>query len=231
MIYKHKVFELPIYLGLSALYIIPKFVISPFLYLFRKLGFQSSIPKKLDATINKMFLPLTEKPDSNEQMDIQSKIQIGDTLPPIELKFLDGSTKRLNNYSQKSLLMIFVRGSWCSYSRLHMADIMSNIDKFHNAGIALLAITAYKDQEWWNSNGINIPFCIDEAGEVFEAFGIQIDSWVEYAWSRTLPHESVFLFNDNGELVFNDVRKVSGILPGQRFLGSSTLLKKAQNLI
>ena len=73
--------------------------------------------------------------------------------------------------------------------------------------------------------------CVDSEGNIFKTFGIHIDSWIEYAWGRNLPHESVFLFDQNGILVFSDVRKVNGMLPGQRFLGSVTLLEKANKLI
>ncbi len=231
MIYKHKIFELPLYLGLSAVYIIPKFLISPFLYVSKVLGLRSSFPTKLDATINKIVLPLTESPDSMERLDVKPKLQKGDTLPSVKLKFSDGKTGFLNEYANKPLLVIFVRGSWCSYSRLHLADVMSNKDKFESAGVKLLAITGYKDQEWWCSHGIDIPMCVDSKGDVFKAFGVQIDSWIEYAWGRNLPHESVFLFDPNGILVFSDVRKVNSILPGQRFLGSQTLLANAHKLI
>lgn len=231
MIYKHKIFELPLYLGLSAVYIIPKFLISPFLYVLKILGLRSSFPTKLDSTINKIVLPLTESPDRVERLDVKPKLQKGNKLPSVQLTFSDRKTGLLDEYTKTPLLVIFVRGSWCSYSRLHLADVMSNKDKFESAGIKLLAITGYKDQEWWCSKGIDIPMCVDSDGDVFKAFGVQIDSWIEYAWGRNLPHESVFLFDNNGILVFNDVRKVNSILPGQRFLGSNTLLENANKLI
>lgn len=231
MIYKHKIFELPLYLILSGLYIIPKFLISPFLYLAKILGLKAPFLTKLDATVNKIVLPLTEVPDSNERMDVQPKIQKGDSLPSVPLKFSNRKTVLLNDYTQTPLLVIFVRGSWCSYSRLHLADIMSNKNKFESLGIKLLAITAYKDQEWWHSHGIDIPTYVDSESDVFKAFGVHIDSWIEYAWGRNLPHESVFLFDKYGVLVFSDVRKVNSILPGQQFLGSHTLLENAHKLI
>lgn len=231
MIYKHRIFELPLYLGLSAIYIIPKFIISPFLYLSKVLGLRSSFLTKFDATINKMFLPLTENPDRVKRLDVIPKLEKGDALPPVQIKFPDGKTGLLNEYTKTPLLVIFVRGSWCSYSRLHLADIMSNKAKFESLDIKLLAITGYKDQEWWCSYGIDIPMCVDSEGDVFKEFGVQIDSWIEYAWGRNLPHESVFLFDNNGILLFNDVRKVNSILPGQRFLGSHTLLENAHKLI
>jgi len=231
MIYKHKTFQLPLHLGLSTVYIIIKFLVSPFLYLSKVLGLRSSFPTKLDAAINKMVLPLTERPDRVERLDIEPKMQKGDSLPAVQLKFSDGKTGLLNAYANSPLLIIFVRGSWCSYSRLHLADIMSNTSKFENLGVKLLAITGYKDQEWWCSHGIDIPMCVDSEGVVFKAFGVQIDSWIERAWGRNLPHESVFLFDTNGILVFSDVRKVNSILPGQCFLGSETLLENTHKLI
>lgn len=231
MIYKHKIFKLPFYLILSALYIIPKFLMSPFLYLAKVLGLKAPFLTKLDATVNKTVLPLTEVPDSNERLDVQPKIQKGNSLPSVPLKFSNGKTVLLNDYTKTPLLVIFVRGSWCSYSRLHLADIMSNKDKIESLGIKLLAITAYKDQEWWYSHGIDIPMYVDSESDVFKAFGVHIDSWIEYAWGRNLPHESVFLFDKNGVLVFRDVRKVNSILPGQRFLGSHTILENANKLI
>lgn len=213
------------------MYIIPKFLMSPFLYLAKILGLKAPFLTKFDATVNKTFLPLTEVPDSNERLDVQPKLQKGDSLPSVPLMFSDIKTVLLKDYTQTPLLVIFVRGSWCSYSRLHLADIMSNKDKFESLGIRLLAITAYKDQEWWQSHGIDIPMYVDSEGDVFKAFGVHLDSWIEYAWGRNLPHESVFLFDKNGVLVFSDVRKVNSIFPGQRFLGSHTLLKNANKLI
>lgn len=231
MIYKHKISQLPLYLSLSAIYIILKFIISPFLYVMKTIGLRSSFPTRLDSSINRFALPLTERSDSIKHLDIKPKLHKGDTLPSVQLKFSDGKTGLLNKYTETPLLIIFIRGSWCSYSRLHLADVMSNKDKFENAGIKLLAITGYKDEEWWRSNGIDIPMCIDLEGNIFKTFGIQIDSWIEYAWGRNIPHESVFLFDKNGILVLSDVRKVNSILPGQRFLGSNTLLENANKLL
>jgi peroxiredoxin len=230
MINKHKIFELPLYLAMSGIYIVLKFVISPFLYLAKVSGLRSSFPTQMDATINKSVLPLTEKPDKVERLDVESKLKPGDQLPSVSMKFPDGKMRSLKDYSKGSLLIIFVRGSWCSYSRLHLADVMLNKQNFENAGIKILAITGYQDQDWWSSNGIEIPMCVDLNGELFETFGVKINNWIEYAWGRNLPHESAFLFDKNGLLVFRDVRKVSSIFPGQRFLGSATLLKNIDKL-
>lgn len=191
----------------------------------------SSISNNIDLKINRAILPLTEKPDGKLRMEVNTSLNNGDQLPSIQLMFPDGSFGALNTYTKTPLLLVFVRGSWCSYSRLHLSDLMSKKDTFEKAGIKLLAITSYKDQDWWLSKGIYIPMCIDAKGEVFKRFGIQIKSWVEFAWGRILPHESAFLFNHNGILVSSDVRRVSGFVPGQRFLGSERWLEIANKYL
>ena len=225
MIYRHNFVQLPLHLLLSGGYIILKFTISPFLYAARKVGFRSRLPSKIDAAINKTILPLTESPDSKKKIDIEPNVKIGDPIPPTPVIFPDGKTRPLSEYNNLPLLLIFVRGSWCSYSRLHLANIMKFKEHFNKAGVNILAITSYHDQDWWRSKGIDIPMCIDTEGKIFKDFGIHINSWLEKAWGRTLPHESVFLFNDKGRLVSTDVRKVSNIFPGQKFLGSEKLIQ------
>ena len=189
------------------------------------IGLRSSFPTTFDAFINKRALPLTEALDKNIRIDVKPSIKLGDPIPSLPITLTNGKVYPLNKYTHCSLLIIFIRGSWCSYSRLHLAELVSNKEKFDNAGIKMLGITGYKDHEWWHSKEINIPLCVDLEGDIFKAFGIKIDNWIEYAWGRNLPHESVFLFNKQGHLIVNDVRKISSILPGQRFLGSETLLK------
>ena len=231
MIYRHTILKLPIFLVSSAIYIGLKFLISPLLYLLKYMGVQSHLPRKIDSIINRTILPLTEKPDSVIKMDVEPKVKNGDKLPSIKLIFPDGDTLALNEYTKKPLLIIFIRGSWCSYSRLHLSDIMSNKEELEKTGIEFLVITSYNDFDWWLSNNIDLPMCFDPDGNVFDFFGIKVESWMEYAWGRILPHESVFLFDSDGILVSKDVRKVNSILPGQRFLGSDKWLEIVHELI
>ncbi|GLU42650.1 hypothetical protein Musp01_02740 [Muricauda sp. NBRC 101325] len=102
---------------------------------------------------------------------------------------------------------------------------MKHKEAFGQNGVYLMAISSYDDHIKWESMGIHIPMCVDAKGDVFDAFGIQIKSWTAYAWGRILPHESAFLFDGNKQLVAFDVRKVSGIQPGQKFLGSNAWLQ------
>ncbi len=226
MLYKHHKLQLPLYMGMSGIYIILKYTLSPLLYLLKRIGFNSPILRKFDAAVNRAVLPLTERPDNLVRLDVTSKIKKGGPLPPIYIKSQNGSAVLLNEI-QTPLMLIFIRGSWCSYSRLHLSDVMSKKEQFDAAGINILVITSYRDEAWWVSKGINIPMYVDSDGEVFKAFGIEASSWIEYAWSRKLPHESAFLFDSHGILIASDIRKVNSIQPGQRFLGSEKWLEIA----
>ena len=105
---------------------------------------------------------------------------------------------------------------------------MAGKNEFEKMNIKLLAVTSNNDQDWWQSKGIDIPMAIDSDGSIFSCFGIKSESWIDFAWWRIIPHESVFLFNHTGKLVASDVRKVNGIVTGQRFLGSDKWLEIAR---
>ena len=155
---------------MSGIYIILKYTLSPLHYLLKRIGFNSPILRKFDAAVNRAVLPLTERPDNLVRLDVTSKIKKGGPLPPIYIKSQNGSAVLLNEI-QTPLMLIFIRGSWCSYSRLHLSDVMSKKEQYDVAGINILVITSYRDEAWWVSKGINIPMYVDSDGEVFKAFG------------------------------------------------------------
>lgn len=225
MIKKHSILQLPLFLVLSGGYIIVKYAISPLLFLFRKMGMAPAAVRKLDATCNRTILPLTESADLQMHSDVLPAIAIGDAMPHIEVKYPNGKQGLLSEAVKYPALLFFVRGSWCSYSRLHLKDVIQHMGDFKDAGVQIIALSSYDDQEKWKSMGVDIPLFVDTSGAVFRAFGVKIDSWTEFAWGRVLPHESAFLFDLNGNLAACDIRKVSGIKPGQKFLGSTAWLK------
>lgn len=231
MIRKHHKLQLPFFIGVSGIYIILKYTVSPLFYFLRLIGLSSPILKSIDSKMNKAFLPLTESADEKEKLEVQINLQLGDPLPAIEVMLPNGSLEWLHNYTNTALLIVFVRGSWCSYSRLHLSNIMARKNEFEKIGVKLLAITSYRDQDWWQSKGIDIPMVIDSNGSIFNCFGIKSDGWIDFAWWRVLPHESAFLFNHNGRLVAFDVRKVNSIIPGQKFLSSDKWLEIAHKYL
>jgi peroxiredoxin len=209
----------------SGIYVVIKYLLSPFLYVARLAGYKSDVPKRIDAGINRIILPLTENIDEIQKNEVQSNLHVGEYLPALPVTLSDGSKFFLDQFTKTPLLLIFIRGSWCSYSRLHLAEINSYKDDFERAGVKLLAITSYQDQDWWRSKGINIPMIIDKDGSIFKRFGLLVNSWYEFTWGRLLPHEGVFLFGSDGKLLESDVRKINNLLPGQCFLSAKKWLE------
>ena len=122
MIYKHNKLQLIVFIGLSGMYIILKYTISPLIYLLRISGLSSPVLNRIDSKINKAVLPLTENPDTKEKLEVQINLQAGDPLPAIQIILSDGTIQMLNKYTNKALLIVFIRGSWCSYSSTSLIE-------------------------------------------------------------------------------------------------------------
>ena len=209
---------------LSGLYVIVKRAASPLLHVARQYGYSASWPRHLDAAVNRACLPLTERPDDEIHLDVAPRLGIGDLVPEVPVIGPDGSLRSLSVCAKPPMLVVLARGSWCSYSRLHLADLDALSGAFEQAGVSLIAVTNQSDVSWWRAHGVRIPLASDPDGAVFRAMGVQVDSWVERAWGRVIPHESAFLFDSAGRLAAADVRQVSSTRPGQRFLSAKRWL-------
>jgi len=213
-------------LVLSGGYTVIKFISTPFLYLVSKITGNEKLAYNFDASVNRRILPLTEKPDQSFRKEITPYIKVGDNAPEVKL----GSTDNLifpTSWSGKKLLLILFRGNWCSYSRLHLQDFSNHASDFGKRNVHVLAVTANDEQEWWLSKGINLQILVDPEGQLFDELGVVYNSRMDRIWGRILPHESVFLFDENGRLIDYDIRKVSGIKPFQKFSGASSWLKRS----
>jgi peroxiredoxin len=229
MIYRHRKVQLFTFIIISGLYITIKYLISPFLFALRKAGLKSKLPGSVDARINRLVLPLTEVPHKLLKREVHVNFNPGDF--PDVISILSSSLK--SDFIQKitgiPLMIIFIRGSWCPYSRLHLSDLSSIRNLIEATGVRMLVVSSYNDFEWWNSREIDFPMVVDSEGRIFKKFGLLVNSWYEFTWGRIIPHESVFLFSDNGKLIESDVRNVSNLLPGQKFLSSKVWLKIIKN--
>ncbi len=217
---------------LSGLYMTGKYTLTPCLYLFRRMGLSPTLPNQIDAFMNRMVLPLTERPDKVERMDILPTIKTGELLHAFLSEHSASPLgKRMYAMKGRPLLLVFIRGSWCSYSRLHMSHLQAHAPGFEAMGVQLAAITSDKDISLWKKRGISIPIWVDKEGALFKALGILKTSWTDYAWGRVLPHESVFLFDSQGRLVFSDIRKISAFRMQQTFLDAPYLLERCRAML
>lgn len=214
-------------LALAGAYLVAKRIVSPPLYLARRFGYSGSWPERLDAALNRTCLPLTERPDNEVRLDVEPKLAVGDPVPDVPVTFPDGSRRSVLSSTRPPVLVVLARGSWCSYSRLHLADLEAASSRFSAAGVSLLVVTNRADAAWWHSRQVRIPLASDPDGSLFGAMGVRVDSWIEIAWGRIIPHESAFFFDSDGRLAAADVRRVSSTRPGQSFLSAERWLKIA----
>jgi peroxiredoxin len=206
-------------------YVAAKWCLSPVFYLARRSGWTGRWPRRLDAAINRVVLPLTERADNARRCDVTPTLRPGDPIPDLSVRFADGAPCSIRSLCDRPLLLVLIRGSWCVYSRLHLADLNAMLTRFEAANIRVVAVSSYPEANEWQALGVRIPVAVDPDGALFSAFGVRLDQWMETAWGRVLPHESAFLFDAAGRLIAADVRRVSGYHTGQTFLSGDEWLR------
>lgn len=209
-------------------YVVVKWCLGPVLYLARQAGWHGTWTKDLDAAINRAVLPLTERADHQLRCDVTPTLRPGDPLPDIPVSLADGPLRSIRSYLDRPMLLVLVRGSWCVYSRLHLADLNGLLPQFEAANVRILGVSSYADKTEWQRLGVRIPVAVDADGALFRALGVQVEQWMETAWGRVLPHESAFLFDASGRLIAADVRRVSSYHTGQTFLSGDEWLRILQ---
>jgi len=213
----------------SGGYIGAKWCVSPVFYLARRAGWKGEWPRRLDAAINRAVMPMTEEPDDRTRCDVTPALRPGDPIPDIPVRLADGTSRSIRSFSDGSLLLVAMRGSWCPYSRLHLADLQAALPRLEAANVRVLAVSSYPDADLWRGWGVRIPIACDPDGALFRALGVRVEDWMNTAWGRVLPHESVFLFDASGRLIAADVRRVSSYHTRQTFLSGEEWLRIVHN--
>ena len=209
----------------SGGYIGAKWCASPVFYLARRAGWKGEWPRRLDAAINRAVMPMTEGPDDRARCDVTPALRQGDSIPDVPVRLADGTSRSIRSFSDGPLLLVAMRGSWCPYSRLHLADLQAALPRLEAANVRVLAVSSYADADLWRSWGVRIPIACDPDGALFRALGVRVEDWMNTAWGRVLPHESVFLFDAAGRLIAADVRRVSSYHTRQTFLSGEEWLR------
>lgn len=213
----------------SGGYIAAKWCLSPVFYLARQAGWRGEWPRRLDAAINRAVMPLTESPDDRARCDVNPTLRRGDPIPDVPVRLADGTSRSIRSFSDRPLLLVPLRGSWCPYSRLHLADLNAALPRLEAANVRVLAVSNYADADLWQGWGVRIPVAGDPDGTLFRALGVRVEHWMDTAWGRVLPYESAFLFDASGRLIAADVRRVSSYRPRQTFLSGEEWLRIVHN--
>ncbi len=232
---RHSPFIAAVRTPLSAIWIGIRFLLLPVLWLRYRMGSRMNWAFATDACMKRLLYPLTEGADETPRRDVE--------VPPALLA--PPSPGAANGWARVSphpvdlerfangrpLLLILYRGSWCPYSRLHLTDLATVAQRLDELGVAVLAVSARNHAKWWHARGIALDFAADPDGDLFRAMGVRIEPPLAHrVWGMLLPHESVFLFDRNGNLVAADVRRLSATKTRQTFLSSTRWLTIAHAL-
>ena len=110
---------------------------------------------------------------TNAQSDERGYIvKVGDMAPDIEIRYLDGTVKKLSDFKGKVVMLQFT-ASWCGVCRKEMPYIEKDIWQKHknNSAFALIGIdlkeSAEKTAKFARDLKITYPLTLDTEGESF----------------------------------------------------------------
>lgn len=113
---------------------------------------------------------------TNAQSDERGYIvKVGDMAPDIEIRYLDGTVKKLSDFKGKVVMLQFT-ASWCGVCRKEMPYIEKDIWQKHknNSAFALIGIdlkeSAEKTAKFARDLKITYPLTLDTEGESFYAY-------------------------------------------------------------
>ncbi|CAN5885385.1 thioredoxin family protein [soil metagenome] len=130
-----------------------------------------------------------------------ANLNIGDKAIALELPGVDGETRNLSDYKDKSAIAVVFTCNHCPYARAWEDRIVSIQNDYGSSGLQILAINAndankYPDdgfpqmQQRAEEKGFNFPYLHDESQEVATAYGAE----------RT---PEVFLFDKERKLAYH----------------------------
>jgi thioredoxin-related protein len=88
---------------------------------------------------------------------------------PFKLKTLDGATKRLQDYSNKAVLVMFLFPK-CAYCNIALPEILRMSDTYKDLGLSVVFINVMPDQnklipDWQTKHHVTIPVLIGASQE------------------------------------------------------------------
>ncbi len=225
---RHAAIVAKLRMPLAGLWIAARFLLVPALFVPFKCGSRMRWAFALDSFVKRIFYPLTEQPDSVRQNAIGASVPV--RLPDIPIE-VEGNSVSLADFARdRRVLLVLYRGSWCPYSRLHLTDLARIASEFKRRNTTVLAVSAHDHSAWWRSKGVHFTFGADPEGRLFAAMGVKIEPpFMHRVWGLLLPHESVFLF-ENNTLIASDIRRLSSIKSHQTFLDSRQWLDEITSL-
>lgn len=150
-----------------------------------------------------------------EPTDI-SPLLIGEKIPDIQLKDINGSPVTLANLAgEKQTVLIFYRGGWCPYCNVHLGEIQTIEQDILNAGYQIVAISPDAPENLKASidkHKLNYKLLSDRETKAAQGFGLAYQAPERYhnTLSKSsgggnkgvLPVPALFVLNRQGEILF-----------------------------
>jgi peroxiredoxin len=92
-----------------------------------------------------------------------------------------------------SLLLIFIRGTWCPFCRLHLTRLREWVDKLSGKKATIIVVSSEPVdvvRDWLKKNSTPFIFASDEGSKLAEYFGVQVDG-------REFSQAATFLIDTN----------------------------------
>lgn len=109
-------------------------------------------------------------------------IAVGDKAPHFSLPTADGGMwsmgECLSQGNYRSLVVVFYRGTWCTYCNLYLRGLLEVRSQLSDANAALIAVSpeaAPASAEDASAEGTRFPVLVDQGGKVAEQFGLTFE--------------------------------------------------------
>lgn len=157
------------------------------------------------ANIVMKFEPLYEIPGSKKAGDFINE--------NLEVKFSNGRNVKVSELTKNApLLLVFIKGTWCPFCRLHMQRLRLWAEKLKNKATIIVVSSESMEviQNWQKSNSFSYLFCADDLGELASEFGV----WIDY---MGFAQVSTFLVENGGKIRASFVNRRDEGLSVQNF--------------
>ena len=109
-------------------------------------------------------------------------IGVGDQVPPFSLPTTEGGMWSLGECLGRgeygSLVVVFYRGTWCTYCNLYLRGLLEVRTQLWDANAALIAVSpeaAPASAQDASAKGSSFPVLVDQGGKVAEQFGLTFE--------------------------------------------------------
>lgn len=130
-------------------------------------------------------------------------IDVGDTLPDMDLTTPDGSTVKLSDYHGKKLVLFFYPKASTPGCTTESKDFSALLPKFKKAGASVLGMSAdsgKRQQNFINKQELTVDIASDESTDFLAKIGV----WAEkkmYGKTYMGIIRSTFLLDEKGKVI------------------------------